>query len=41
MIYKSSEPPNEKLEKWMKTHLIMDLKEFGVWNDNYEKFFRE
>ena len=29
------------LEKWMKTHLITDLDEFGVWEDNYEKFFHE
>ena len=22
----------------MKTHLIDDLKDFGVWDDDYEKF---
>ncbi len=30
---------NPKLSDTMKTHLIDDLKYFGVWDDNYEKFF--
>ena len=25
----------------MKTHLIMNLEEFGVWDDNYELFFNK
>lgn len=30
---------NPELSKTMKTHLIDDLDEFGVWNDNYDSFF--
>ncbi len=29
---------NSTLEESMKTHLIDDLKDFGVWDDDYEKF---
>ena len=25
----------------MKTHLINDLAKYGVWDDDYEKFFNE
>ena len=32
---------NPKLAETMKTHLITDLDEFGVWNDNYDKFFEK
>ncbi|MFA5032758.1 MAG: DUF262 domain-containing protein [bacterium] len=30
---------NPILSETMKTHLIMDLDEFGIWADNYETFF--
>ena len=36
-----TEPSIKILEKWMQTHLITNLTEFGVWDDNYDKFFRE
>lgn len=32
---------NPKLTETMKTHLITDLDEFGVWDDNYDKFFEK
>ena len=25
----------------MKTHLIDDLDDFGIWNDNYEQFIQK
>lgn len=30
---------NSELEDTMKTHLIHDLEEFGIWEDDYGKFF--
>ncbi|QGM29328.1 DUF262 domain-containing protein [Bacillus sp. N3536] len=30
---------NQVLDTTMKTHLIDDLDEYGVWNDNYDLFF--
>jgi hypothetical protein len=30
---------NDQLDETMKTHLIGDLEEFGIWNDDYGKFF--
>ncbi len=32
---------NHKLSLTMKTHLINDLKEFGVWENDYERFFQK
>lgn len=32
---------NSSLSDTMKTHLISDLKNFGVWDDNYDDFFDE
>ncbi|MFQ3617704.1 MAG: DUF262 domain-containing protein [Cyanobacteriota bacterium] len=32
---------NPNLEATMKTHLIEDLDTFGIWDDNYDKFFDE
>ena len=32
---------NPKLVETMKTHLITNLDEFGVWNDNYDKFIEK
>lgn len=32
---------NQKLEDTMKTHLIDDLQEFGIWENNYSKFFNK
>jgi hypothetical protein len=32
---------NPKLVASMKTHLINDLTQFGVWDDDYDKFFNE
>jgi hypothetical protein len=32
---------NPNLEATMKTHLIEDLDAFGIWNDDYDKFFDE
>jgi len=32
---------NEKLEDTMKTHLIDDVNEFGIWEDDYGKFFNK
>lgn len=32
---------NPNLDDAMKTHLITDLNKFGVWNDDYDKFFEE
>ena len=29
---------NRELDKTMKTHLIDELDEFGVWEDDYDKF---
>ena len=31
---------NPDIVKTMKTHLISDLEKFGVWDNNYEKFFQ-
>jgi len=32
---------NPKLEQTMKTHLICDMDLFGIWEDDYDKFFEE
>lgn len=32
---------NPQLEEAMQTHLITDLNKFGIWEDDYEKFFYE
>jgi hypothetical protein len=32
---------NADLDETMKTHLIDDLQEFGVWHDDYEKFLEK
>lgn len=32
---------NPNLEATMKTHLIEDLDAFGIWDDDYDKFFDE
>ncbi len=32
---------NPKLDATMKTHLINDLTQYGVWDDDYDKFFDE
>ncbi|MGE5456994.1 MAG: DUF262 domain-containing protein [Methanococcaceae archaeon] len=32
---------NEEIDNTMKTHLINDLEKFGIWFDDYEKFFTE
>jgi hypothetical protein len=32
---------NSSIEETMKTHLINDLNEFGVWEDNYDSFFEK
>ena len=32
---------NPKLEETMKTHLITDLENFGIWDNNYDKFFEK
>ena len=32
---------NPQLSETMKTHLIMDLEEFGVWSDNYDTFIEK
>lgn len=32
---------NESLQLIMSTHLIGNLDEFGIWNDDYDKFFDE
>lgn len=32
---------NKDIDATMKTHLISDLAKFGVWDDDYEKFFNE
>ena len=29
---------NDELAETMKTHLIDDLEEFGIWSDDYEQF---
>ncbi|MCY4491940.1 MAG: DUF262 domain-containing protein [Thaumarchaeota archaeon] len=29
---------NDKITETMKTHLIHDLEEFGIWSDDYQKF---
>ncbi len=31
---------NRELDKTMKTHLIDELDEFGVWKDDYDKFIK-
>lgn len=31
---------NPQLKETMKTHLILDLDKFGVWEDDYEKFIK-
>ena len=31
---------NRELDKTMKTHLIDELDEFGVWEDDYDKFIK-
>lgn len=30
---------NEELEATMKTHLIKDIENFGIWEDDYDKFY--
>lgn len=30
---------NKKIDKTMATHLISDLSEYGIWDDDYETFF--
>jgi hypothetical protein len=32
---------NPELEDTMKSHLINDIKQFGIWDDNYDKLFNE
>ena len=32
---------NKDLDDAMKTHLINDLDSFGIWDDDYEKFFKQ
>ena len=32
---------NKDLKKSMRTHLILDLKKFGIWNDDFDKFIYE
>lgn len=32
---------NASIEDTMKTHLINDLDEFGIWEDDYDKFFEK
>lgn len=36
-----TEKPSKKLQEWMKTHLITDLDQFGIWNDHYDTFIRK
>lgn len=31
---------NPSLDETMKTHLIKDLEKFGIWDDDYDKFFK-
>jgi hypothetical protein len=30
---------NEVLEETMKTHLIKDIEKFGIWDDDYDRFY--
>ncbi len=32
---------NEELESTMQTHLIDNLEEYGIWKDDYDKFFNQ
>jgi len=32
---------NPYIDETMKTHLILDLDKFGIWTDDYNKFFQE
>lgn len=32
---------NKELSKTMQTHLINDLESFGIWDDDYERFFNQ
>jgi hypothetical protein len=32
---------NNNLEDTLKTHLINNLNEFGVWNDDYQTFIKK
>lgn len=32
---------NESIQETMNTHLIGDLKEYGIWDDNYSAFFEK
>jgi len=32
---------NQNLDSTMKTHLIDDIDEFGIWNDDYNTFFKK
>jgi hypothetical protein len=38
---KEFQSANKALGKTMQTHLINDLKGFGVWDDDYDLFLRE
>ena len=38
---KKFETDSEHLVETMKTHLIDDLKDFGVWEDDYDKFLEK
>jgi len=40
-IYMKEFTENDHLVETMKTHLIMDLHGFGVWDNDYDKFFDE
>jgi len=38
--YMENYKTNSNLESTMKTHLIGDLEEFGIWNNDYNKFLK-
>ena len=38
---KKFQQQNSGLAKTMSTHLIKDLKDFGVWKDDYDKFIEK
>ena len=38
---KKFQQENDELDQTMKTHLIPDLEKFGIWDDDYDTFFKE
>lgn len=38
---KTFKEQNDKIAETMKTHLINDIDSYGIWNDDYDTFFKK